>query len=292
MQVAWILGQAWHITPTHSPKYKESTVKIMTANELLNRILDLSPWVDREKTVDKIIDGSPDKELKKIMVVWRCSMDTLDIAIKGNYDGIIVHEPTYYFHENEAIQLAALPDGSPKKETAQEKQRMIRDNDLVVIRIHDCWDSRGENGITASWAKSLGLSNYVQKAMPPDCECRYDMAPTTAGALLNTVKEAVGSFQFPEPVLFGDPNQVVTRVGVGAGCITNLEQFIKMGCDIAIGCDDGISYWQDISFAIDCGLLVIRVSHAAAEEAGIQALANWIQEEFDIITMYTQEARG
>jgi len=261
----------------------------MKANELLNRVLDLSPWVDREKTVDKIIDGNPEKELNKVLVVWRCSMETLDIATRENYDGIIVHEPTYYFHANEAGQLAALPDNSPKKETALIKQRIIRDNDLVVLRLHDTWDSRDDIGVAASWAKSLGLNNRVHKSMPPDCECRYDTAPITARALLNTVKEAVKGYQIPEPVLFGDPNQVITRVGVGAGCCANLETFIEMGCEIAIGCDDGTFYWPNISFAIDRGFPVIRVSHAASEEAGIRALADWISGNFSITTVYMQE---
>ncbi|MCL2527802.1 MAG: Nif3-like dinuclear metal center hexameric protein [Defluviitaleaceae bacterium] len=261
----------------------------MKANDLLNHVLELSPWVNRETTVDKIIDGNPEKELRKVLVVWRCSMETLDIAVKENYDGIIVHEPTYYFHKNEAEQLAALPDDSPKKETAMAKKRIIRSNDLVVIRLHDSWDSRDEIGVAASWAKSLGLNNRVKKTIPPDCECRYDVPQTTAGELLETIKEAVKGFQIPMPVLFGDPNQVVNSVGLGAGCITNLEQFIKMGCDIAIGCDDGILYWPDISFAIDRNFPVIRVSHAATEEVGIRALADWLQDEFGIAATYMQE---
>ena len=263
----------------------------MKANELLTRILDLSPWVDRKTTVDKIIDGNPDKELKKVLVVWRCSVETLNIAIQEGYDGILVHEPTYYFHENEAAQLAALPVDSPKKETAMLKQRLILDNDLVVIRVHDSCDSRDESGIAAVWAKSLGLTNRVYKSDPVnlDCECRYDMPPMTAGALLDAAKKATTGFQVPEPVLFGDPMQVVSKIGIGAGCITNLEKLIKIGCDIAVTCDDGVGYWENISFAIDRGFPAIRVSHAASEEAGIQELAAWVQREFGIITTYLQE---
>ena len=261
----------------------------MKANELLARILKMSPWVDPENTVDKIIDGNSGKNLKKVLVVWRCSMETLDIAVKEGYDGILVHEPTYYFHNDEAAQLAALPDDSPKKETALLKQRLIRDNDLVVIRLHDSWDSREDVGVAACWAKSLGLTNRVHKSVPLDCECRYDIPAVTAGELLHTVKEAVKDFQIPEPVLFGDPGQVITRVGAGAGCITNVELFIKMGCEIAIGCDDGIFYWPDISFAIDRKFPIIRVSHAATEEVGIRSQADWIKEEFGIEARYIQE---
>ena len=262
---------------------------VLKANELLKAVLSISPWVDCNNTVDKIIDGNPDKVLGKVLVVWRCSVETLNIAIREGYDGIIVHEPTYYFHENEAEELAALPDDSPKKETALLKQRMIRENDLVIIRIHDTWDAREEVGIAATWAKSLGLANCVFRAEPMDCERRYDINPTTAGALLETVKKAVSAYQLPLPVLYGDANQAVSRVGIGAGCIADIETYIKMGCDVGICCDDGTSYWQDISFAIDRKFPVIRVSHAAAEEAGIRIMANWIQDRFGIEAVYMQE---
>jgi putative NIF3 family GTP cyclohydrolase 1 type 2 len=81
----------------------------MKAEALLSRILDESPWVDRANTVDAIVDGRSDKELRKILVVWRCGNDAMETAINGDYDGIVVHEPTYFFHRNEVAQLKAMP---------------------------------------------------------------------------------------------------------------------------------------------------------------------------------------
>jgi putative NIF3 family GTP cyclohydrolase 1 type 2 len=115
------------------------------------------------------------------------------------------------------------------------------------------------------------------------------MPPTAAGVFLETVRSAAKGCQAQAPALFGNPDQTVSRVGIGAGCIADLERFIGMGCDIAITCDDGISYWRDIAFALDRGFPVIRVSHAAAEEAGIRAMAGWIQDEYAIETKYMQE---
>jgi len=264
----------------------------MKASELLNNILNASPWVDRGDTVDKIVDGNPEKELKKVLVVWRCSAKTLEIAVNEKYDGIIVHEPTYYFHRDEAKQLAAMPDDSPKKETSLKKQKIIRENDLVVMRVHDSWDSRDEIGIAASWAKSFGLTNRVFKAVPLDCECRYDTNPMKAGDFYKTVCDAVKDYQIPLPVLYGDPEKIISRVGLGAGCIAKVEDFIKMGCEIAVVCDDGLWYWEDITFAIDRGFPVICVSHAAAEEAGLQALASWLNSEFGLETKYMKEKVG
>jgi len=266
---------------------KEDIVK---AIDFMNGVLERSPWVDRENTVDKIIDGRPDKELGKLLVVWRCGPEAVDAAIRGGYDGIVTHEPTYYFHMNEVIQLAAMPGDSPKKKYAEAKQRLIRGNDLTVIRIHDSWDSREKIGIAASWAKSLGLTNLAYRSEPMQCECRYDIPPTTAGDLLETVREAVKGYQAQTPFLFGDRGKAVSRVGVGAGCIGDIERYMNMGCDIAIVCDDGVSYWGDLAFALDCGFPVIRVSHAASEEAGIQALSGWIKNEFGIETEYMREA--
>ena len=262
----------------------------MKAIDFLNGVLERSPWVSRDNTVDRIIDGRPEKELRKLLVVWRCGPGAVEAAVRGGYDGIVTHEPTYYFHMDEVKQLAAMPGESPKKRYATRKRRLILDNDLTIIRIHDSWDSREKIGIAASWADSLGLKNLAYRSEPMSCECRYDIPPTTAGKLLETVREAVKGYQAQEPFLFGDCDKEVARVGVGAGCIGDLECYIDMGCDIAIVCDDGISYWRDIAFALDYGFPVIRVSHAASEEAGIQALSGWIKDEFGIETEYAREA--
>ena len=107
--------------------------------------------------------------------------------------------------------------------------------------------------------------------------------------MLEVVKNAVNEYQIQKPALFGDLTKTVASVGVGAGCIANLERFMEMGCDMAIVCDDGIGYWCDLAFALDCGFPVIRVSHAASEEAGIQALAKWISARYGIETAYRRE---
>ena len=74
---------------------------------------------------------------------------------------------------------------------------------------------------------------------------------TTAGAVLETVNNAVSEYQIQRPAFYGDLTKTMASVGVGAGCITNLERFKNMGCDIAVVCVFVMIDRQFINAAVD-----------------------------------------
>ena len=83
--------------------------------------------------------------------------------------------------------------------------------------------------------------------------------------------------------IFGDKNRQITKVGIGTGCICEIDSFMEMGCELFIMCDDGASFWSEIAVANDMDIPVIRVFHATSEEYGIQLLAEYMQQQFDNI---------
>ena len=108
--------------------------------------------------------------------------------------------------------------------------------------------------------------------------------PMTLDALV--LKLAQKTALLGEPILqvFGDPNSMVSRIGIGTGCGTNIFHFVEMGCDTALVCDD---HWTsrcfaDIAFAIDIGYPVIRVNHGTSEEPGMLSLTAHLARYFQI----------
>ena len=56
-----------------------------------------------------------------------------------------------------------------------------------------------------------------------NCECRYDIPPTTAGDVLEIVKNAVSEYQIQRPALYGDLMKTVASVGVGGERLAQAE---------------------------------------------------------------------
>ena len=74
----------------------------------------------------------------------------------------------------------------------------------------------------------------------------------------------------------GNPEQTVSRIGVGTGCACGIRTFIDMGCDCSIVCDDGSCYWSEIQRAREIGHPVFRVNHGTSEEPAMVTLTQYI----------------
>ena len=251
----------------------------MNAKDLLAYFIDMSPWVNPNDTVDKVIVGDPKKKLNKILVTWQSSTKAIVYAIEGGYDALITHEPTFYTHENECIFIESLPDSSATKITALKKLKLTQDAGLIIIRIHDIWDRFPKYGIPTAWAKQLELCDYPSVSTSDEFQYMYTIPPTTVYNFAKHIARKTGASTC-EVQIFGDKNREVTKVGIGTGCICYIDVFAKMGCELYVMCDDGASFWSEISLANDMDVPVIRVFHATSEENGIKSLAEYMQLHF------------
>jgi len=241
------------------------------ARSFLVTYANLSPWLP-EDTVDRVIIGDPEKPIRKMMVTWQANDLVLDYADGRGFDALMVHEPTFWFHQDEWTNVKALPEGSAKKRAALAKAAVLERLGLVVLRNHDAWDAMPGIGIPWAWAAHLGLSGPAATCNH-DMQHRYDLPPVSLAELSSGIGRRTALLGDAPPVFFGDPEQIIRSVGIGTGCYVQLERFVAMGCDAAVICDDGCSYWHDIAWALEAGLALIRVSHGASEEPGMKALA-------------------
>jgi putative NIF3 family GTP cyclohydrolase 1 type 2 len=259
----------------------------MKAKDLLNHFLDKATWVDKNNTEDQIIVGDPEKEIKKLMVVWQASMSAVIKAVEGGFDAIMANEPTFYFHIDELKNVAQLPDDSDVKKTALKKKKLIDDAGLVVIRNHDVWCKFPVYGGPNSWARQLGFPvGSAERTVNNGYQSVYPIEPVTALDFANRMKDKMGAD--PRQIqIFGNRNKKISRVGLGTGCACGVEFFNELNCDLIVVCDDSGSYWRDISLAVDMDLPVIRVFHSASEDYGILLMKEYMDEHFpDIQTEY------
>jgi hypothetical protein len=109
---------------------------------------------------------------------------------------------------------------------------------------------------------------------------RFDIDPTTAGPFAREVAARTAKLGEPAIQFIGSESAVVSKVGIGTGCICSPRVFMDMGCDCSVVCDDGVSYWRWLQLAEDEGHPVIRVNHGTAEEPGMATLAQYIGRTF------------
>ena len=244
----------------------------MTVIMLLNHFLDQAPWIDRETTVDRVIAGDPEKSVSTCMVTWISSFDAVRKAAAKGVDLLVTHEPTFYKHirELERTDLSGITG---------EKKRFIEQNGLTVVRLHDTWDRWPDIGIPCAWAAFLGLDGppvATNKGEYPGTQHRYDIEETTVEAFARTVSGKVARIGEPLVQVIGNPDQKVSKVGIGTGCGCSIPIYQELGCDLSVVCDDGSVYWRDIQRAEDEGHPVIRVNHGTSEEPGMATLAGYI----------------
>jgi putative NIF3 family GTP cyclohydrolase 1 type 2 len=245
----------------------------MKVSEILTHFLEHSDWVDPASTVDRVIAGDPAKDAVRCLVTWMPSMKSLHYAADKDHELIICHEPTFWNHFDD------FPEAHSR---TKEKAAFIEKHSLIILRIHDCWDRWPEIGIPWAWAKFLGLESDPVGFGQDYYQHRYDIGGRTLGKFAQKVAARCAALGEPQVQVTGDPNQVVSKIGIGTGCACDIETFIQMGCDCSVVCDDGSVYWANIQMAEDIGHGVIRVNHGTSEEPGMITLAQYINENLTI----------
>jgi putative NIF3 family GTP cyclohydrolase 1 type 2 len=229
----------------------------------------VGPYVDWSQTVDTFKAGDPDTEVEGIAVSWMSTMAALRRAHAGGCNLFITHEPTFYSHNDDDRSF----DGD---NCVQEKRAFLTETGMVVYRCHDVWDRFPGEGILDSWAAHLGLT-----AEPLAAE-RFmrvvPIEPQSAVAFTRDVARRLTQFGQEAVPLVGDPEQRVSRVGIGTGAIASGRDYVRMGADVGIATE--LFWWRDARWSQDWGLPLLVVDHTASEEPGLINLAAYLRRQF------------
>jgi putative NIF3 family GTP cyclohydrolase 1 type 2 len=244
----------------------------MKVEDILEHFLSRADWVDRSRTVDRVIMGDPDMDISRCLVTWIPSYRALRAAVDEGLSLIIGHEPLFYDHRD---------SDAAKRQASADKLRYIEENGLAIVRIHDSWDRWPEVGIPWAWAGHLGFEGRPVLIGANGYQHRYDVDPVPFEEFAKRVAARCASLGEPEVQMTGEGDDSVSRIGIGTGCGCSIAAYLDMGCDCSIVCDDGSSYWGGIQMAEDLGHHVIRVNHGTSEEPGMVTLARYINDEVE-----------
>ncbi|NLG27651.1 MAG: hypothetical protein GX557_07045 [Chloroflexi bacterium] len=247
----------------------------MKASEMREFLVAQGDWLDPDTTVDRIIIGDPDKEVRRVLVTWVSSFAAVQRAVEGGYDLLVTHEPTFWRHANEQQAFES-------SELARRKRDYILEHGLVILRCHDLWDEFPEIGIPWAWGRFLGLGPRPVAFGDDGYQQRYDIAPVTLDSFAREMARRTATIGEPAVQVVGCGSQIVSKVGVGTGCGCSIGIFQEMGCDLSIVCDDGSVYWEGIQRAQDGGHAVIRVNHGTSEEPGMVTLTAYLNRSLPV----------
>src|SRR5258706_16318926 len=102
----------------------------LTASGIREHFLSHAPWVDRQKTVDTIKSGDPDRPVRRVGVGWMASIWDLQAAHRDGCELFVTHEPTFNDHRD--------PEGGACRRAApaDAKTKILEEAGLVVFRCH------------------------------------------------------------------------------------------------------------------------------------------------------------
>ena len=230
---------------------------------------EIGPYVDWSSTCDTFKAGDPETIVKGIAVSWMSTLANLGEAHARGCNLFVTHEPTFYSHMDDDPAF----DGDA---CTREKRAFLEETGMAVYRCHDVWDRFPDEGILDSWAAHLGLtaepvaSETFMRVVP--------IAPTTAGDLARRVAERIREFSQEAVQLVGDPQQQVSKVGIGTGAIASGRDYVRMGADVGVVTE--LVWWREARWFQDTGVPLLVVDHTVSEEPGMINLAAYLQRAF------------
>jgi len=259
--------------------------KIITAGDLQEYLRSLTPV--REPSVDRIIFGDPDTIIKKAGTAWTPYFKTLKYAVNRGVNVLVVHEPTFYRHwdldsQDQSLFNTPSPAKEQYLEAVETKKNWIEKTGLVIIRSHDVPDILKNFGIPFGLGIKLGLRNG-DIIRSKDYYNVYRIEKDTAINIAREIAGKLKDFEQPGVAFYGDPDRLVSSIGLGTGCICDPQQYAELNPDLVIGIDDTIRTWIQTTYAEDTGKPLVVINHGTSEEMGMRLLNEHLKNKIPSI---------
>jgi putative NIF3 family GTP cyclohydrolase 1 type 2 len=238
------------------------------ANDILKQIRDRLGGDWPETGLDGLKAGNPATEVRGIAVTAMATMDVLRQAVKANLNLIVTHEPTFFGIRDATSSPAPDPVLAAKKD-------FIDKNNLVIFRLHDHWQARKENDLTAGLADSLGWAGH----RVPGETALYDIPATTLEPTVALIRKKLnlrGGLR-----VVGDPKAKVRRVMLHPGLMTVATMFKTFHTtDLLIAGE--VREWECTLYAADMNTAgekrsLVTLGRVASEDPGMRLCAAWLK---------------
>jgi putative NIF3 family GTP cyclohydrolase 1 type 2 len=249
----------------------------MTVRELDEFFVQLDPTKRTPEGRDGIKWGDPDAEVRAVATTWMATMSVIRQAANKACNVIVTHEPTFHWDDVRS-QKAEYEIAADNTTPVEAKQKLLDDNGMAVIRVHDLWDGYPEYGITAALARLLNWRNRVSDVGQVPM---WQVQPVPVGEVARYVKirarlaavRVVGD-------LSGEVSNIALAVGAFGG-LSTVQRAMGQGAHCLVGGE--CSEWQVVRFCEDAGFAMILMGHAESEEPGMAAMAQFLRERLGLI---------
>ena len=254
-----------------APKKAEYTV-----GDIMDLFISKVPNAPFSPTVDTLKGGSRDQVVTGIVTTMFATITVIRKAIELKANFIIVHEPTFYNHQDETAWLASDP-------VYQFKADLLKENGIAVWRNHDYVHSLPIDGVQAGVVDELGWNEYYNQ------NAVLNLPETTLGNLIDHIKSKLG---VPALRYVGDLNQKASKILLLPGAIggrRQIEIMMQEKPDVLI-CGESPE-WETPEYVRNANemgenLGLIVIGHSASEEGGSEFMKSWIEENVKGIPVY------
>jgi len=243
----------------------------LTARDVVERIRKNVGVAWQKDTVDTFKAGNPDAAVAGIVTTMFPSFRVLQAAAASGKNLIICHEPAFYDHFDQAVDL--LKDGD---RVLADKKAFIEKNGLIIWRFHDHWHLRRPDGILQGMVRALGWEKLQDPADPG----LFRLPQTRLGDLCRELKSRLGT----EGVrVVGNPDMILSRVSFLPGAPDSIEQMRSLGrADVDAAIIGETREWETMEYARDAvdegkAKALIILGHVPSEEAGMEECARWLR---------------
>lgn len=239
----------------------------MKANIFVRKIF-LTEYVDKGRTVDRILFGRPEKEVRKVATCMVITPVVLQEAVAWGADLIVTHEPTF-LTDKEDVQ------GYPPYEF---KREMLEREDITVCRWHDSPHYGNVDYVSNALIKRMNWKGSFDGKF----EFVFD-EPITPLQIAKDIREKLGINQ---PRIVGRRDGEVKKMSIQLG-MRGSDPYLGMlknDVDLAL-CGENCE-WHDCEPIRDMAQIgmqksIIILGHAGSERGVMDDLASYINSSFE-----------
>lgn len=256
---------------TSSPSFLFAQQKKYTVGDIMDAFIKEVQNAPFKTTVDTLKAGNRDITVTGIVTSTFATVPVIKKAIEIKANFIIVHEPTFYNHQDETEWLK-------NDAVYQYKANLLQQNGIAVWRNHDYIHTHQPDGVKMMVVKKLGWENSFDNSSNI-----ATLQATTLQQLINHAKQKLGIKTIRYNGDLRQPCKKVLLMPGAAGGKRQIEAIIKEQPDVLI-CGE-IQEWETAEYVRDAiakgqKLSLVVLGHIASEQPGAEYMVTWLNKNF------------
>ncbi len=247
----------------------------MKIREIMDRLFDWSPLVDRENRCDILVYGDEEKDVKKVATCIIATPDVLRKAKELGVELIINHEGTFHT----LVERYKGEENYHSDPIYLAKKALVEEIDIPIYRFHDYSHFTHIDKINDGFLKKLGIEGEFDGKRTFVLE-----KPLTIDELESLMTERLNLHHIR---LVGQRSKSVKCISlcVGAwGDVTLYEELSRKEIDAVICgevCEYSICEYVRDSAQLGIDLSLFVLGHMGSERSGMEYVCDYINENIE-----------